>query len=75
MPPLERLDQNRYGGTPAATPAGGLGLQNVSPAVTPMGAPTPQAGHTPGPRMGKRCAGLLLSSICNTRQLAQTALF
>ncbi|GLI67426.1 hypothetical protein VaNZ11_011622 [Volvox africanus] len=50
MPPLERLDQNHYGGTP--TPGVTPGEAGFACAATPSPlSNTPDAGQTPGPRM------------------------
>ncbi|GIL55193.1 hypothetical protein Vafri_10783 [Volvox africanus] len=50
MPPLERLDQNHYGGTP--TPGVTPGEAGFACGATPLPlSNTPDAGQTPGPRM------------------------
>lgn len=52
LPPLDRLDQNHYGGTPTPSAAtGGPGF--VSGATPSQFAVTGAAGPTPGPRLGE----------------------
>ena len=56
MPPLDRLDQNHYGGTPtpgagAVGGTGGFGVSGATP--SPAGGMTAHAGHTSGPRLGE----------------------